>query len=250
MEYEEYEEIVTFLKSSGQAIRGYPEDFSSLPANQRSYKKANFRKKCKPFYLIEERLYKIQPRKTKRVNTETDLVETVAEEKQVEVVREDEVKEVLQIYHGSYHAGRDDMLEKMGLAVWWPAMRTVVDGWISSCTECQQRNRCTWKAPLQPITASRPMERWQMDFTGPYVYDVEVGGEVKPKKKSCLLLVDSFSKMLWSELFSSRKCERVARYVREKIQEEGKPDMMQADNAGEFGGPPLKAVYEEYNVKG
>jgi len=47
------------------------------------------------------------------------------------------------------------------------------------------------------------MERWQMDFTGPYVYELDVGGEIKQKKKSCLLLVDSYSKMKWADPISS-----------------------------------------------
>jgi len=44
------------------------------------------------------------------------------------------------------------------------------------------------------------MERWQMDFTGPYIFEINVGGEIKQIKLSCLLLLDCFSKMKWADL--------------------------------------------------
>ena len=125
-------------------------------------------------------------------------------------------------------------------------MRTTVDNWIATCVDCQQRNKSTWVAPLQPIVATQPMERWQMDFSGPYIY--EKGGEIKEKKVSCLLATDCFSKMLFGDIFSDRKCERVAAFVEVKIQEEGPFTIMQADNAGEFGGALLKAIYSKYGI--
>jgi len=44
-----------------------------------------------------------------------------------------------------------------------------------------------------------------MDFTGPYVYELDVGGEIKQKKKLCLLIVDSYSKMKWADPISSKR---------------------------------------------
>jgi len=120
------------------------------------------------------------------------------------------------------------MLEALGLEVWWPAMRAAVDA---------------WKTPLQPIVASKPMERWQIDFTGPYEYDEEKGGELKKRKKMALLVVDAASKMLWGDVFSSKKCVKVANFIELRIKEEGAPSIIQADNGGEFIGPELKDVY-------
>jgi len=168
----------------------------------------------------------------------------------VEVIREDELQEKLQMYHGTYHVGRDGMLEAMSREVWFPAMRREVDKWIVSCDECQQRSKSTWKTPLQPIVASRPMERWQMDFTGPYLYDMDVGGEIKHIKKSCLLLVDSYSKMKWADLFSTKKCEKVTNFVQLHCREEGKPDIIQSDNGGEFVGSELKQFCVEEGITG
>lgn len=250
MNYELYDDIVGFLQSEGQDLRQYPASFALLPLATRTSKKANFRKRCKAFIVEDGRLWKMQPRKIQRVDPQTGQVVLVPELMKVEVVREEELKEVLEQYHGSYHVGRDPMLEALGQDVWWPGMRGSVDNWIQSCTSCQQRTKSTWKTPLRPIIVTKPMQRWQMDFTGPYVYLVSKGGEMKEVKKMCLLLVDCCSKMLWGDLFSSKKCERVARFVELKFKEEGPPEIMQADNAGEFAGPELREVYERYNVKG
>lgn len=251
MQEDEYDAMVLFLESAGQTPRAWPAEIADLPASQKDSKKGNWRKKCSRFYLAEARLYKNQPRKTQRLNQATGEVEMVSELKQVRVVRgEQELKEVLTQYHGTYHVGREGMLENLGLNVWWPAMRSTVDAWIASCEECQQRSKSTWKTPLQPIVSSKPMERWQIDFTGPYTYDEEIGGEVKSRKKMCLLVVDSYSKMLWGDVFSSKKCKKVADFLELRFKEEGVPKILQADNGGEFTGEDLKDLLARYNVQG
>jgi len=54
MYFLEYEEIVRFLQSKGESKRAYPEWFADLWAPQRTSKKANWRKKCKPFFVVNE----------------------------------------------------------------------------------------------------------------------------------------------------------------------------------------------------
>lgn len=47
---------------------------------------------------------------------------------------------------------------------------------------------------------------------GPYVYEIERGGEVKIKKKMCLLSVDCGSKMLWGDIFELKKCKKIVEF--------------------------------------
>ena len=68
-----------------------------------------------------------------------------------------------------------------------------------------------------------------MNFTGPYSYEEEKGGELRMCKKMCLLLIDCFSKMLWGDIFLSKRCERVATFLEQKINEEGVPAKVQSE---------------------
>lgn len=246
MNEEEYENILSFIQSVGQSRRVYPAAFALLPTVKRTSNKANWRRKCKKFIIQDERLYKLQP-VAQEVVTASGGVERQNVHHKLEVVREQELNEVLESYHGKYHVGRDPMLETLLHDVWWPRMREAVDRWIMACTSCQQRTRSIWKAPLQPILASRPMERWQIDFTGPYEYKIDK----ESIKKMCVLVVDCFSKMLWGDICASKECVRVKKFLNKIFVQEGvPPTIIQADNGGEFTGAVLIDWYKEQGVKG
>ena len=127
-------------------------------------------------------------------------------------------------------------------------MFKAINDFVRKCDTCERETKSMWKAPLQSILASEPMEHWQIDFTGPYCYEVEEGGDIKQKKKMCLLGVDCFSKMLFGTIFSTKKCSQVAEWVREKIAEEGIMKMVQVDNGSEFISAEVKEVYKQYKI--
>jgi putative transposase len=80
-------------------------------------------------------------------------------------------------------------------------------------------------APLPP--ASRPNERWAMDF----VSDSLVGG----RKFRTLTVIDQFTReCLWLEVDTSLPSARVIRVLSQLIEQRGKPNVITTDNGPEF----------------
>lgn len=80
-------------------------------------------------------------------------------------------------------------------------------------------------APLPPAT--RPNERWAMDF----VSDSIVGG----RKFRVLTVIDQFTReCLWLEVDTSLPSARVIRVLNQLIELRGKPEVITTDNGPEF----------------
>lgn len=252
MQHDKYEAIILFLSSEGKSRRVFPQEIEGeVNTATKKSKKANWRTMCKNYSLSRGGvLLKKEPRKEERVDAETGTVARLSVRVLVIVVKEGDTTPILERFHGTYHVGRDPMLEAILREFWWPGIKSAIAEFIQLCGTCAQRSKSTWKTPLRPIIATRPMELWQMDFTGPYLYSIEEGEIVKEKSKMCLLIVDSASKMLWGTIFSTKHCAKVAKFLESCWEYEGVPTRMQADNGGEFVGAEVKELYERRGVKG
>ena len=252
MEEREYQDLVLWFKSEGQAKRHYPQTIEDEPQSvvQKS-KKANWHTHCKLFALREDILVRHLPVQEEVVIPDTGKVERKKVMWDVIVILKGEEQAILEKFHSSYHLGRNAMHKMITQEYWWPeGMMAAIMEFRKRCDTCERRTKSTWKAPLRPIVASRPNELWQIDFTGPYEYDVEKGEEIIHKKVMCLLGLDSYSKYKFGDIFATKKCRRVAEFLDEKIRDEGHPNRVQSDNGGEFIGPEVKALYTRHGIKG
>ena len=75
------------------------------------------------------------------------------------------VPQVLKGYHDQVgHLGRDKSLGLIRERFWWDTLHKDVVGHVSSCPVCLRRKSMGQKAPLEPISATQPLELVHMDF--------------------------------------------------------------------------------------
>ena len=88
---------------------------------------------------------------------------------QVPVIPADQRQVLLEECHGSAHMGVERTHSLIKLNAYWPGLRSDVQKFVASCNRCQLFKPVTNlnKAPMKPITTSRPMEVWALDIMGP-----------------------------------------------------------------------------------
>jgi hypothetical protein len=80
---------------------------------------------------------------------------------------------------------------------------------------------------VEPIIPQNPNDQWHMDFKGPITTPENYTFYI-------LVLIDSFTKFLWTKVFEFKDCEPVALWTKDQIIKEGPPKRMTTDNGGEF----------------
>ena len=118
------------------------------------------------------------------------------------------IPSVLEMMHNQLgHLGFKKTLQRTKDKYFWPHMSLEIEDWCRKCEECQQRKNPIPKqrAPLQPISTSRPGELVTMDI-------VEYA-QSSQGYRYCLVVVDHFTK--WLELFPLRnqKAETIAKKI-------------------------------------
>lgn len=82
-----------------------------------------------------------------------------------------------------------------------------------------------------------------MDFKGPIKLSNQLSFYI-------LLVVDKFSKFLWTKIFETKDCEPVAIYIRNLMLIEGTPTRLVSDNGGEFVNEAMHSVLAEFIKEG
>jgi hypothetical protein len=84
------------------------------------------------------------------------------------VVKQEEVKELLYKYHDDplfgAHQGRDKMVAALQKEFYWRGMKLAVEEYLKNCAICVKYKPQVVKPPLTPIVATKPLERWIIDF--------------------------------------------------------------------------------------
>ena len=124
------------------------------------------------------------------------------------------VQEVLCSCHGGHtggHFGIKRTLDQVQRRFYWSSWKSDTVRFCKRCDLCNEyhRGKLGRQAPLQPVLAGAPYERWYIDLTGPH-----------PKSEHghiyILTCLDSFTK--WAEAFPIRnkEAETVARVLVEQ----------------------------------
>ena len=107
----------------------------------------------------------------------------------------------------------------------WPAMREHVKMFIKQCPCCQKMAMLKTPIAAHPFTVSsyNPMERWQMDFIGPF-----------PDGKYILVIICCFTR--WVELYlcDAATADQTALKLLEQIGRYGAPTQLLSDRGSHF----------------
>ena len=91
-----------------------------------------------------------------------------------------------------------------------------------------QKNGQDNYVPHYAVLPKKPLEIWQVDFIGRFPADPETGS------KWFCVVIDCMSKILWGEDFIICSFERFSSWFDELLSQEGKPTLIQCDNASIF----------------
>ena len=99
---------------------------------------------------------------------------------------------------------------------------------------------------VQPVVASRPLERWQMDLI-----DLSEFKAVNNGYQYALTVVDVFSKHAWARALKNKEGRTVARALERVLEdsEGGVPHVLQSDRGSEFVCEDVRSVLEVRGVR-
>jgi transposase InsO family protein len=96
----------------------------------------------------------------------------------------------------------------------------------------------------QPIVASRPHERWQMDLI-----DMSNHSRVNNGHHWILTVIDVFTKYAWAVPLKNKRGPTVANALADILEEHEAPSILQCDNGKEFRNKYVRELLEEHNIK-
>lgn len=149
-------------------------------------------------------------------------------------------KRALEMLHDEIgHMGSSKTQHRIRHRYFWPFMSADIDSWCKKCSTCQQRRdpvpRC--RAPLQPITTSRPGELVTMDIVE---YPKSSRGS-----RYCLVMIDHFTK--WLELFPLRnqRSETIAKKIMDAwLPRHGAPEQLHSDQGSNLTSKLIREICE------
>ena len=137
------------------------------------------------------------------------------------------------------HIGAVKMKETVRRYFWWPGITRDIDAIAASCEGCRRYKKRPAPAPLCPWPFSkRPMERVHVDF---FEYE----------GKMILLMVDSFSKMIWTSLMNTdtTTTKTLAVLWGWFCEQNGFPTTIVSDNGPQFTSDMFKDRMSKWGVK-
>ena len=203
-----FEDVETYLRDGC-----YP---SAIKDNK--VKKANFRKACKPFSLLNGQLmYK----GTKQVIASSEKQTKIVKDVHAGLGEDSKAKAM------ASHRGRDATREKISSRFFWHNIKGDVDEFIKKCDQCQRQGKFKKiSAELQSI----PVKNEVMQQIGVDLCDLpEVDGF-----KHLIVCIDYFSK--WSEAkpVSDKTAPTIAQFLYEVICRHGCVEIQINDQGREF----------------
>ena len=105
-----------------------------------------------------------------------------------------------------------------------------------------QRSGNTLQKVTNPLETSEPMEQWQMDLMIMPEAD-------KEGYQYVLVVVDLFSKMVWTSAMKDKTAKTVRKRMRHLFMTQGVPIYLQSDNGGEFTAKKSLAEWTKWNIQ-
>lgn len=141
------------------------------------------------------------------------------------------------------HAGRDRLYHLL-ISVVYGVTRSEVMDLVKSCEICQSRRALVTRPVIRPIIAVNPRERYIADLVDLRYYEEENDGY-----KWLLVVVDSFSKYMWTVPLQDKSGQSVVSAIKTIFMVNGCPFLLHTDNGREFCNRHMVDMLAEFNTR-
>lgn len=141
------------------------------------------------------------------------------------------------------HAGRDRLYNFIKTKAYGILKKDVSD-MISECEICQSHRSLVTRPIIRPIIAKHPRERYIVDLI-----DFRYYSEVNDGFKWMLVMVDSFSKFMWTVPLIDKSASTVVPAIKTIFMTYGQSFLLHSDNGKEFCNSSMRDMLETFNVR-
>ena len=140
------------------------------------------------------------------------------------------------------HLGRDKSIQLLRERFFWPGMYQCMSDHISSCKKCLVRKGTSPKAPMVPITATKPLELVHLDYL-----------KVEPSKgniENILVITDHYTRFAQAYPSKSQTAQATAKLLWDHfIVHYGFPEKFMSDQGKNFVSELIQDLCKIANVK-
>ena len=240
-----YSDIYKFLLSKNKgnnAPRNWPLDFNTIKDKSKlKSKKSQFRKTCKKFIIGENsRLYQFR--------TLNSLFDGKTYILKYLILFNKEAEQIINFFHVKLgHMGINVLqyeIERRGIYI--NRLTNIIKSIINKCEICAMHKLNSFIKPYkEQIISKKPLERIQCDIT----YFNKKIEFTELKNKYLLNIKDHFSKYCQSYIIQDKTTETCLSKLKDFIKRNGKPQIIQTDNGGEFKSNIFKAFCLKNDIK-
>jgi transposase InsO family protein len=147
-------------------------------------------------------------------------------------------------HHLAGHQGQINTYQRAIENYYWPGMKDDIVEYVRSCKTCQQRQRRSGEAPLQPIH-KQPIPFYQVgiDVMGPLP-------KTLTGKRYIVIAVDHFTKWVEARAISEADAQSITQFIYEDIIcRHGIPTILSSDRGSEFINELVTALTNVYKIK-
>ncbi|KAF9750345.1 Pro-Pol polyprotein, partial [Nosema granulosis] len=141
------------------------------------------------------------------------------------------------------HAGRDRLYHLLKSHA-YGITRDEVLSIIGSCSICQSRRGMVTRPIIRPIIARSPRERYIADLI-----DFRYYSDVNDGYKWMLVVVDSFSKYMWTVSLKDKTSVAVVSAIKTIFSINGASFLLHTDNGREFCNNEMRSLLENFDVR-
>ena len=127
---------------------------------------------------------------------------------------------------------------------YWQGMEKDISSFVQTCPECVQINNVKYLRPSIKQIISNNHERY---ITGLWELPAEISSD--SLYKYILDIIDHFSKFLTSYPLLTKSSKEVLNHIKNFIETNGKPCIVQTDNGKEFVNSLSESYYQEEGIK-
>uniref|UniRef100_A0A2N9H4H0 Uncharacterized protein n=1 Tax=Fagus sylvatica TaxID=28930 RepID=A0A2N9H4H0_FAGSY len=177
-----------------------------------------------------------------RPSTEEEIVNSIAEQYDMDVTHNPEVHEGI----CGNHSGARSLAHKLTRAgYYWPSLLHDATQYVKTCDKCQRFANIPRVPPEEttPITSPWPFAQWGLDIMGPF----PVGTK---QAKFLVVAIDYFTKWVEAEPLAIISEKNVKSFVwKAVICRFGIPRVLISDNGKQFDNGPFREMCSQLNIK-
>lgn len=215
---EEKEKILNFLRNGINTL-------TEMSLNSRR----NFIKRVRNYVLVDEKLY---------YKTEDNSYKLV--------VADDDISSQLSLFnqlHLPDHTGMKAMYER-SKRLFIGFKREKINEFVANCITCNRHRPLQRISPITPIISQHPWELIQMDCI-----DLRNYSHFNDGYGWIVNILDCYSKFMFPVPVISKTAENIKYALRQNINREGSPRIIQTDNGKEFNNSLFSSYLNELNIE-